>query len=322
MKLRNLSVCVLLAAPAIALGANREIQELQRDIGLLQQQIKDLQRSQDEKLATVMELARQSIDLANKANASAATVTRDIEKTLGPLKESLAAPIAALNATTNATSNDVRALQQAVADLGGTLARMQSQMDDMKRLIQTMQTPVAPPQPAGPGGGNAATGTAPGLPATPAPSDTKPSMSALDLYQSSLSDFRSQKYDLALQGFADFLRWYPMDKLAVNSQFYIGMIHYNTKNYDQAVQDFDNVLEHYIQNPKTEEAMLYKARSLVQIQGRRSEGAAEYKQLIKEYPKSEHSKTACDELKNLGMNCTVPAGSTPRNTTASKRPRK
>jgi tol-pal system protein YbgF len=314
MKYRSLLVCVLLAAPAIAPGANREMQELQRDVGLLQQQIKDLQRTQDEKLNTAIELAKQSLDAANKANGSVAAITQDIQRTLGPLKDSLAAPLAAANATARDTSNDVRALQQAVSELSGNLARIQSQMDDMKRLVQTLQTPVTPPQQAGPGG-NA--GIGPGAPA-PTPSDSKPSASAVDTYQSALGDFRSQKYDLSLQGFTDFLRWYPADRLAPNAQFYIGMIRYNGKNYEQAVKDFDDVLEHYTQNFKTEEAMLYKARSLVQVQGRRSEGAAEYKQLIKEYPKSEHSKTACDELKNLGMNCTL-AGSTPSRTTASKR---
>lgn len=317
MKFRSLLVCVVLAAPAIGLGASKEIQELQRDIGLLQQQIKDLQRTQDEKFATILDLVRQSVDLANKANANAATVSRDVERTLGPLKESLVAPLAAANATARDTSNDVRSLQQAVSELGGTLSRMQSQIDDMKRLMQTVQTPVAAPPQQQPVAGNTGAGYVP-----PAPSDSKPAMAAVDAYQSALSDYRSQKSDLALQGFTDFLRWYPADKLAPNAQFYIGMIHYTGKNYEQAVKDFDDVLEHYIQNPKTEEAMLYKARSLVQIQGRRSEGAAEYKQLIKEYPKSEHSKSACEELKGLGMNCTLTGSASRGAAPATKRTRK
>src|SRR5262249_46384288 len=157
------------------------------------------------------------------------------------------------NATARDTSNDVRALQQAVSELNGNLARMQSQMDDMKRLVQSLQTPVAPPQPGAPGG-NAGIGPGGNV---PTPSDSKPAASAGDTYQSALGDFRSQKYDLALQGFTDFLRWYPADRLAPNAQFYIGMIHYNGKNYEQAVKDFDDVLEHYTQNFKTEEAMLY-----------------------------------------------------------------
>ena len=55
MKSRSLLVCLLLAVPALALGASKEIQELQRDVAQLQQQIKDLQRSQDEKFAALLE---------------------------------------------------------------------------------------------------------------------------------------------------------------------------------------------------------------------------------------------------------------------------
>ena len=53
MKSRSLLICLLLAMPAAAPGASKEILELQRDIAQLQQQIKDLQRSQDEKFAAV-----------------------------------------------------------------------------------------------------------------------------------------------------------------------------------------------------------------------------------------------------------------------------
>ena len=58
MKSRSLLVCLLLAVPVLAPAANKEIEELQRDIALLQQQIKDLQKSQDEKFATLLELPR------------------------------------------------------------------------------------------------------------------------------------------------------------------------------------------------------------------------------------------------------------------------
>src|SRR5215471_12130019 len=181
MNFRSLLVCVLLAAPALAPAASREIQDLQRDVALLQQQIKDLQRSQDEKLATVIELARQAVDAANKANANVAVVTGNIEKSLAPMQQSVTAPLAGLNSRLNDTSNDVRTLQQNVTDLAATLARMQQQMEDIKRLVQTIQAPPSAPTGGQPGGDAAATAQA---------SSTKPSMSATDLYNSALSDMR------------------------------------------------------------------------------------------------------------------------------------
>jgi TolA-binding protein len=132
-------------------------------------------------------------------------------------------------------------------------------------------------------------------------------MSGGDLYNSALSDMRGGKTDLAMQGFNDYLKWFGEEQYAPNAQFYIGMIHFGAKNYEQAVTDFDNVLEHYTRNNKTDEAMLYKGRSLLMLPGRRTDGASTFKQLLRDSPKSDAAKSACDELKNLGMNCTAPA---------------
>jgi len=131
-------------------------------------------------------------------------------------------------------------------------------------------------------------------------------MSGGDLYTSALSDMRGGKYDLAMQGFNDYLKWYGEEQYAPNAQFYIGTLHYQAKNYEQAAKDFDNVLEHYTRNPKTDDAMLYKGRALINVPGRRTDGANTFKQLLKDAPKTDAARAACEELKSLGMNCTVP----------------
>jgi tol-pal system protein YbgF len=296
MKAFSVVVCLALAVPVTAPAASKEIQELQRDVALLQQQIKDLQSSQDKNFAAVTELARQAIEAANRANTGVAVVTSNMEKTLESLRTTTTAPLAGITARLNEVTNDVRELHQAVADQAATLTRMQQMLSDVKELVKTAPAAVAPPP-------------APGA-STPAPSDTKPAMSGTDLYNSALSDMRGGKYDLAMQGFMDYLKWFPTESLAPNAQFYIGTLHYQAKNYEQAVTDFDNVLEHYTRNNKTDEAMLYKGRALLQVSGRRTDGAATFKQLLRDSPKSDSAKAACDELKNLGMNCTVP-GSAP-----------
>jgi TolA-binding protein len=309
MKFRSLLVCVLLAAPMLAPGANKEIQELQRDIGLLQQQIRDLQRSQDEKFAAVMDLARKSLEAANLANNGVVAVTENVARTLRPLQESLAAPLAGINSRLTQTSDDVRALQQAMNELASTVNGLQAKLDDLKTIFRTFQQPVAPPPVQQPLSGD-----------TKPPMPDKPSMPAGDLYMSALSDYRSARYDLALQGFNEYLKFYGTDNLAPNAQFYIGMIHYTAKSYDQAANDFDTVLEHYTRNSKTDEAMLYKGKSLVAL-GKRDDGVKEFRQLLKESPKSDPAKLACDELKNVGLGC-APAATAPNRGGVAKRSKK
>src|SRR5260370_2483063 len=116
MKSRSLLVCLLLAVPALAPGASKEIMELQRDVALLQQQIKDLQRSQDEKFATLLERVQQSVDAANKANTSVAVIQSNIEKNLRDLTEKVVTPVVGSPPRRNEMGGDLRTLSQAVTD--------------------------------------------------------------------------------------------------------------------------------------------------------------------------------------------------------------
>ncbi len=302
MKSQSLLVCLLLAVPAIAPGASKEIMELQRDVALLQQQIKDLQRTQDEKFAAVTELARQSIDAANHANTSVAVIASTIEKNLRDQTDKVATPVVGLSTRLNEMGGDLRTLSQAVTDLTALLNRMQAQLTDVSNAIKVIQQPpVAPP--AQPGQASAA------------PSSDLPPMSAETMYNAARQDYVGGKYDLASQEFADYLKYYGTTSFAPNAQFYIAMIHFVQGKYDTAVMEFDMVLERYPDNNKTPDALLYKGRALVKMPGHKTEGADEFMEVIRRFPKSDQSVQACTERKALGLNCGAPA-------TSSKAPAK
>ena len=307
MKFRRLSVCVLLAAlllatPVLSFAASKEITELQRDVALLQQQLRDLQRSQDEKLAALLEVARQAVDSANKANTGTAVMQSSLSKNLEEQLKQVVGPVVGNNARMDAVSNDVRTLQQAVSDMVSLMTKMQSQLNDLTTAVKAINIAPVPPPVQGAGG-------APGG----APGQDGPAIPATVLYDNAMRDKGSGKLDLAQQEFADYLKWYPTGDLAPNSQFYIGMIHYGQGSYEAAAKDFDNVLEMYQENSKTKEARLYKGRSLVHLPGHKTEGADEFLELIKRYPASDEAKQACSERIALGLRCPAP-GSAPRST--------
>ena len=291
MKSGSLLICVLLAAPVLSPAASKEIQELQRDVALLQQQIKDLQRSQDEKFATVTELARQAIEAANRANTGVAVITSSLDKNLRDQTDKVTAPVVGIGTRVNEMGGDVRTLQQAVGDLTAILGRMQAQLTDISNAIKVLQAPPAPPP----------------SPTAPVTSADMPPMPAQKLYETARGDYQGGKYDLAVQEFADYLKYYGGTDLAPNAQFYIAMIHYGQKNYDVAVSEFDTVLEKYPDNNKTAESLLYKGRSLVKMPGHKTDGAAEFMEVIKRFPKTDEAVQACTERKALGLNCGVPA---------------
>ena len=307
MKSRSLLICVALAVPMLASAASKEIQELQRDVALLQQQIKDLQRSQDEKFAAVTELARQAIEAANRANTGVAVISSNLDKNLREQTDKVATPVVGLSTRLNEMGGDLRTLQQSVADLTAVLNRMQAQMTDVSNAIKVMQAPpVAAPPPSG--GGSIAGG----------PNDAPP-MPASKLYDAARGDYQGGKYDLAVQEFSDYLKYYGNTDLAPNAQFYIAMIHYGQKNYDDAIKEFDMVLEKYPDNNKTAEALLYKGRALVRTPGHRTDGANEFSEVIKRFPKTDEAVQACNERKSLGLNCSAPASSPSRAPAKRKR---
>jgi tol-pal system protein YbgF len=294
MKSRSLLVCLLLAVPALAPGASKEIMELQRDVALLQQQIKDLQRSQDEKFAAVTELARQSIEAANRANTGVAVIQSNIEKNLRDLTDKVVTPVVGSSTRLNEMGGDLRTLSQAVSDLTALLNRMQAQLTDVSNAIKVIQQPpVAPPAQGG-------------QPVAASSSDVPP-MPAETMYNAARQDYVSGKYDLASQEFADYLKYYGTTGYAPNAQFYIAMIHFVQGKYETAVMEFDMVLERYPDNNKTADALLYKGRALVKMPGHKTEGADEFMEVIRRFPKSDQSVQACTERKALGLNCGAPA---------------
>ena len=306
MMLRRLCVSILFLVPACSFAASREIQELQRDVGLLQQALQQLQRSQDEKMAALTELVRQALDASNRANTSVAVIQNSLQQSVRDQEKSVAGPVVSLGAKVDQMSNDFRTLQQSMSDLTTMMSKLQAQVTDLSNAVKTMQTPAAPPPSAGPGPG-------------PQGSTGAPPMSATDLYNNAMRDRSGGKVDLALQGFTDYLKYYGNTELAPNAQYYIADIHYSQGDFENALLEFDMVLEKYQDNNKTPDALYMKGQTLVKL-GRRTQGADEFKELIKRFPNSDLSKKACTALTNMGLKCgSAPRAAAPKKSTARKK---
>ena len=96
---------------------------------------------------------------------------------------------------------------------------------------------------------------------------------------------------------------------APNAQFYVAYIHSSQGDYDSAVKEYDMVLEKYPDNNKTVDALFNKGLALTKM-GRRTDGAQEFRELIKRFPTNDLSKRACDQLKGMGLSC-GPRAATP-----------
>jgi len=290
---RRLWILILAAAPAVAFAAaSKEMQELQRDVALLQEQVRQLQQSQDKQLAALTTLVQQAVDAANRANTAVAVIQSSFQQNISQQESKVVAPVVGLSTRMDNMANDFRTLQQSVADLTSLVEKLQVQMTDLNNAVKVMQAP-APAPPSTAGAPAAAAGN-------PCPGSGK------DLYDNAQRDRQGGKLDISLQEFGDYLRCFGSTDLAPNAQYFIGTIHFAQADYPTSLQDFDMVLEKYSDNNKTPGALFYKGETLVKM-GRRTDAQKEYRDLIQRFPKDNLAAQACSRLTDLGYRCPVPA---------------
>jgi TolA-binding protein len=302
--IRRLCVLVLVASPTFAFAASKEIQELQRDVAILQDMVKQLQQSQDKQLAALGALVQQSLDAANRADKAVAVIQNGFQQSGNQLKTDVVGPVVGLSTRMDQVTNSVSTLQQAVSDLTSSLNRIQAQLTDIGNAIKVLQTPPPPPPPG--------QTTAPGGAQTSDGASSVPPVNATDLYNSAQADRQSGKLDFALQEYANYLKYFSNTNFAPYAQYYIGWIHYSQKNFDAAAGDFDTLLEKYPDTPTiSAQAREYKGKCLVAL-GKRTAAIAEFNAVIRNYAGSETATQACLDLKDLGMHCPPPAHVAPK----------
>jgi len=278
---------LLAASPLLCLAQRKEYVELQRDVALLQDQVRTLQRSVDEKMAALTILVQQALDNINKVNTSVAVLDSGVRERLKEQASNLVAPVAGIGAKVDQMASEFQGVRASVEDMNSRLGKVERQIVDLGNIVKVIQAPPAPPPAAG--------GVTP-----PA------GISADSLYANALRDKDGGNYDMALQEFNDYLKFFGNTDSAPNAQFYIGEIYYRRGDLETALKAFDMVLEKYPQNNKTADAMYMKGQTLVKM-GQRTKGAEEFRELIRTFPNSDLAAKAKAELKRLGYSLSLPA---------------
>ncbi len=257
------AVSVLWAAPAFAVS--KEIIQLQTQVQLLQDQMSKMQQAFDERMGVMRNLIEQSTDNVNKTTAAVA----DLQKTIQQQYSDNGAKIDQLSA-------QIQALHDSLDEMKTRLAALNKQLNDMTNQGQNL---------------------APGTTVPPAGTQAPPPDV---LYNNALRDYNAAKYQLAMQEFADYLKYYGGTDLAGNAQFYIGEIDYRQQNFEQAIKDYDTVLQQFPGGNKAAAAQLKKGYALLEL-GQKKAGVEELNSLISRYPRSVEATQARDRLRQLGV---------------------
>jgi TolA-binding protein len=287
---RNTFTLMLAAGASAALLAGQsqkdQIISLQRDVAQLEEDVKNAQKSQDEKLEKLTQLVQQSLDASAKASAAMASVAQVVAGTLADQQKKALDPLTNqmvdLRVKTNQTADDVGAIRETMADLQRRVNELSSKFSDILTQLQLLNHPPAPPPPANAAPGTAAAGPSPGF-------------SCTNAFQDARRDYSGGNSVLAMQEFVAVVKncGPQNDANAPIAQYYIGMLYDQDGQYDSSAQAFDRVVEQFPQNEKTCESMFRKGDELKKAMNADTDAAA----------KASHKSAAIEALDDYLKTC-------------------
>lgn len=195
-----------------------------------------------------------------------------------------------LNSESEASLKLRAEIRSSLTDLTEQVRIMQATMNDLQdrvRLIGGSQT-----------GGRTVAVTPPAGADTSAAAAATPSVDCQTLYDDSFVNIRREKYEDAIRGFNDFLKYCGTHEAAADARFWIGEAYYSMENYKEAIAQFEMLIKDYPKSVKRAGAMYKMARSHEEL-GQKNEAKKNFEKLIDEFPSTLEASQAKQKLKDL-----------------------
>ena len=277
--LLTLMVLAFLGAPARAvLAVSREELQMMQQLDTLQQAVQNLQKTVDTQTAVLRTLVEQTNDNVNSMKAMVTDMHNSIQQNL-----------ASSGAHFDSMTTQMQALSESLEEAKSRLSKLSEQMAQVQTILSTVpaSNPAAPAVPPG----------TPGAPSGPGPA---PVPDADSLYNQGLSYYNGGQYDLSIQAFNDYLKYYKDTDRASNAQFYIGECYYSQQDYKHAIEAYDLCSEKYPTGNKAAAAQLKKGFALLALD-EKTAGIRELRSLVQRFPDSHEADLARQRLKKLGI---------------------
>ena len=239
------------------------------DIELLHREITDVTRQVDTlaRQSSGKEDLRAMSQKAAEQNSQVLRSNADIQLRL----EELSGQIESLGASLDATSQRLEALSNELAAARAGLA-------------------VAPVPP----GGALVAGAAAGAAATSGSSEPA------QLYSSAYEDYLRGNFDLAVQGFREYMTRFPATELTDNALYWVGECQYSKREFQPAVESFTQLLNTYKTSDKAAAALLKKGLAYLELSDR-SQAVINLQYVLYEHPGTKEAELARNRLVSLGI---------------------
>jgi TolA-binding protein len=260
------------------------IQELQRDIAQLQNNLRQNKEAQDQKNAELESLLKQSLEADAKLAASLGTLQESLTAAMADQQGKLVQPVNVVGKKVDQLSESLAALETSMDALTRRIASQDGKLAEILSNVKTLNAPPAAPPPVSlPGGGSAA---------------STAGASADVMYQNAYRDLMGGLNSLAMDELHAFLGQFPMSENAPKAQYYMGVIYDRGEQYEDAVKAYDAVLERYQENPTTRDALYGKAVALMKL-GHNVEAKKEFNTFLMKYSTDDKAAQVRQYLKEL-----------------------
>ncbi len=197
---------------------------------------------------------------------------------------------------------------QGQADLNATIQTlldriqvMSEQMSEIQTRMGALQQEIQALRQAG---GRAAGSPSPAVMPGPAGSSPAPPLAADDpeteSFNAAYADYSKGNYELAVMGFADFLKTHAEHPLAPDAQYWIGECYFSQGKFKDAAEAFDRTIKSWPMCEKAAPALLKKGLAQMEL-GQTSRAVPTFQKVVEEHPDSEEARIAAARLQQLGL---------------------
>lgn len=277
MSTKPFAIAVLCCAALIpsAQGQKKELIQLQRDMALLQDTLRQMEGRSSERLAGMEALIKQSTEKQDKLAAGQAV----IERSLAALDDALTEPQRSTSAKVDSLTDQFGALRATVEEMGAAVEHLQADVRDIKTHLTTLPAPIE--------GEEGAEGEVSAVQASDA------------IFQGGMGDYLRGNLENARGQFMDYLALYPTHAKAGEAQYYLAETYYSAADYEEAARQFDQVYKRYPLSPSAPDSLYKKGLSLQKMRNRQEETVQAFESTIERFPDSSASQLARAELNSI-----------------------
>jgi tol-pal system protein YbgF len=262
-----LALVCLSTAPALAV--DREHQQIEADIRMLQEQAQQLQQ-----------MLSGLGDALKQMNARIDDQTALERKAFADGKVQM-----------DSLSGDIRVVREKVDETNVRLSSLSQEMEALRTSL---------PQPGAAVGVPASSDATPsgGTPAAPATAPVA-GQTPTQLFEAARGDYMMGQYPLSIQGFQAFLNYYPKNDLADDAQYFIGESFFNSNKWPEAAAAYGRVISDYPGGNQVPNAYYKRGRALESIPGQTDAAKESYQAVVEKFPDSQAAILAKQRLEGL-----------------------